>query len=128
FDTRLRHLELDDESNLDTGDAVVYDNGGGADIAGLTSGTTYYVVQVEGHGAGLAATREDALASQVIRLGSVGSDAQKLVVKGHSLRADATSGAGGGKTGVAGSVAINIAHVDTQAVVGVDADDHVTPA
>jgi hypothetical protein len=32
------------DNGLQTGDAVVYDNGGGASIGGLTSGETYYVV------------------------------------------------------------------------------------
>jgi hypothetical protein len=32
------------DNGLQTGDTVVYDNGGGASIGGLTSGETYYVV------------------------------------------------------------------------------------
>ena len=37
-------IDLGKDNGLRTGDAVVYDNGGGSSISGLTNGQTYYVV------------------------------------------------------------------------------------
>ncbi|MBM4043508.1 MAG: DUF4347 domain-containing protein [Planctomycetes bacterium] len=39
-------MDLGYAHGFDTGDAVVYDNGGGASIGGLTNGQTYYVIRV----------------------------------------------------------------------------------
>ena len=41
------------------GDAVVYDNGGGADIGGLVDGTTYYVIEVDATHIKLDETQSD---------------------------------------------------------------------
>jgi hypothetical protein len=58
-----------------TGEAVVYHNGGGSSIGGLTSGTTYYVIDNPAHLnlVELAASQSDALAGNAITLTSGGS-------------------------------------------------------
>ena len=43
-----------------TGDAVVYSNGGGTDIGGLTDTTTYYIIKVDDNSFKLAASLGDA--------------------------------------------------------------------
>jgi len=62
-------VDLDDdrfnlpyEHRLSTGQSVLYDNGGDADIGGLTGGTTYYVVVVDEDSIRLAATEAEAMA------------------------------------------------------------------
>ena len=109
-------------SGLRTGDAVVYQHGGGGtDIGGLTDGKTYYVNVQEDGKLKLYDTRAHALAGGTTgvkdlsgTLTGIGS-AHKLVDESDSFGAQATSGAGGGKTGVAGSLAINIGTTDTEA-------------
>jgi len=49
-----------------TGDAVVYSNGGGTSIVGLTSGSTYYVVNLSTNTLGLAATEANALLGSIL--------------------------------------------------------------
>ena len=121
FDAGQRRvIDLDEGHNLRTGDAVRYDNGGGATMGALADEATYYVIILDGDRAELAATREDALAGKAIKLTGAGNAAQKLVDATHSMRAEAQSGASGGDIGVAGSVAISIANVDSRAVVGYD--------
>ncbi len=44
-----------------TGDAVVYSNGGGTDIAGLTDGVTYFARRVDATAVTLFATKQDAI-------------------------------------------------------------------
>jgi hypothetical protein len=66
----------------------------------------------------LAATAEDALEGKTIDLtaGASGTG-QKLIEKTHSFSADAQSGAGASKVGVAGSLALNIVTNHTEAVI-----------
>ncbi|MBV1719790.1 MAG: hypothetical protein KMY51_07260 [Desulfomicrobium sp.] len=66
----------------------------------------------------LAATAEDALQGKTIDLtaGASGTG-QKLIEKTHSFSADAQSGAGASKVGVAGSLALNIVTNHTEAVI-----------
>ncbi|MDK9703142.1 MAG: DUF4347 domain-containing protein [Sulfuritalea sp.] len=66
---------------LNTGDAVLYHNGGGASIGGLTDdyATRYYVIKVGTGTLKLAATRDDALNNNAIALTGAGSGS------GHSL-------------------------------------------
>jgi hypothetical protein len=113
-------VTLGDEASLRTGDAVVYESGSGSALGGLQDGNTYYVIVVDGSKVELAASRQDALAGKAIKLTGTGNDSQKLLDRTHSLRAEALSGASGGDVGVAGSVAISIANIDTRAVVGLD--------
>jgi hypothetical protein len=62
------------EHDLFTGDEVVYNNGGGTSIGGLTSGNTYYVVKMTANTIKLATTRANAVANTpvVIDLTAVG--------------------------------------------------------
>ena len=55
------------------GQRVTYNNGGGGNIGGLTSGTVYYVVADSHSTIKLAASEADALSNTVINLSSVGS-------------------------------------------------------
>jgi hypothetical protein len=48
---------------LTTGDAVVYSNGGGTSVVGLTSGNTYYVVVIDANTVKLASTYANAVAA-----------------------------------------------------------------
>ena len=55
------------------GQRVTYNNGGGSNIGGLTSGTVYYAVADSHQTIQLAATLADALSNTAINLSSVGS-------------------------------------------------------
>ena len=55
------------------GQRVTYNNGGGSNIGGLTSGTVYYAVADSHSTLKLAASLADALSNQVINISSVGS-------------------------------------------------------
>jgi len=55
------------------GQRVTYNNGGGGNIGGLTSGTAYYVIFDTTHTIKLAATLADANNNSVINLNAVGS-------------------------------------------------------
>ncbi|HVC84584.1 MAG TPA: LEPR-XLL domain-containing protein, partial [Solirubrobacteraceae bacterium] len=98
--------------SLVTGDAVVYHHGaGGTDIGGLTDGSTYYVNAQGGGKVQLYDTRADALAggsTGLVTLGAGGSGSDQSMVAVDGFAASATSGASGGDTGVAGSLALNI--------------------
>ena len=116
---------------LRDGDAVVYRHGaGGSDIGGLHDGTVYYVaVQADGS-VKLYDTQAHAVAggaAGLLDLTSAGSGSQhSLQDVTDSFGARSTSGAGGGKTGVAGSLSINVALTDTEATLGtVDGDGTV---
>ena len=62
------------EHDVFTGDEVVYNNGGGTSIGGLTSGSTYYVVKITANTIKLATTHANAVAGTpvVIDLTAVG--------------------------------------------------------
>ncbi|HUJ88277.1 MAG TPA: LEPR-XLL domain-containing protein, partial [Burkholderiales bacterium] len=111
-------LSLGSESGMRVGDAVEYKNGGGTSIPELTDGTTYYLIDLTGGNFQLAATRQDALDGKAIALTGTGNTAQTLVDQSDSDITQATSGAGGGKIGVAGSVTVNIVTNHTEAIVG----------
>ncbi len=61
--------------NYSTGDAVIYNNGGGTNISGLNSGTTYYIVKVDARNIQLAETLNNAKKSTpvVINFKSIGT-------------------------------------------------------
>ena len=122
FDPATQHrvIDLGTGHNLRTGDAIVYENGGGASIGGLTDGNTYYVIVLKDNRVELAASLEDASAGNAVTLTSDGTSSQKLIDHTSTFRAEAVAGASGGDTGVAGSVAINYAKTNTQAVIGLD--------
>ncbi len=108
-------------TDLATGDAVTYNTNGGTPVTGLTNGTVYYVnVQADGS-VELYDTSADAVAggaTGLTKLTGTGSGNATLVSNPDVFAASAVSGAGGGKTGVAGSVAINIDVTDTEADLG----------
>ena len=54
------------------GQRVVYNNGGGSNIGGLTSGTAYYVIEDTAHTIKLAASVSDAASLTAINLNAVG--------------------------------------------------------
>jgi len=120
-------LDLGQSSGLRTGDAVKYDAQGGAVLGGLTDGNTYYVIDLTGGKFQLAASADDARSGKAIALSGSGNTNQKLVDQTDSFVVDATSGAGGGKIGVAGSVAVNVVLMDAEAVVGRAPDTDVAP-
>ena len=112
-------------TNLATGDGVTYETNGGAAIGGLTNGTEYFV-NVQANGAvTLYDNYSDAVAggsTGLITLTGAGSGAATMVNNSDDFNATAVSGAGGGNTGVAGSLAINIAITDTEADLGPSKD------
>ena len=55
------------------GQRVVYNNGGGSNIGGLTSGNAYYVIEDTAHTIKLAASVSDAASLTAINLNAVGS-------------------------------------------------------
>jgi len=71
-----RTIQLPFSHGFQTGDAVVYDNGGGTSISGLTGGQTYYVVSVDPRTLALATTREEAIQAfdQAVTLNVVKQD------------------------------------------------------
>ena len=66
-----------------TGDAVVYNNGGGTSIVGLTSTSTYFIVNLTSGTVGLAATEDAALKGDYITTTTDGSGASHTLT--HAL-------------------------------------------
>src|SRR5262249_5902972 len=79
------------DPGFNTGDEVVYDDGGGADIGGLTSGNVYYVIKdaTNSHKIKLATTHDNAVNGTAITLTSTGGHAQqsfrKVTSSGHTF-------------------------------------------
>lgn len=71
-----------------TGDTVAYSNGGGTSIVGLTSGSTYYLVNLSSSTVGLAATEDAALKGAYITTTTDGVGAS------HTLTLSLDSGRG----------------------------------
>ncbi len=110
-DTTNDTIDLGSEHGLKDGDAVEYKHGeGGADIGGLTDGTTYYVRHDSGGKFKLFDTKDHATGSGsdgLVDLTSTGSGTQ------HVLK-----GAGAGGTGVGAAIAINYAQDTNLATIG----------
>jgi hypothetical protein len=66
-----------------TGDSVVYSNGGGTSIVGLTSGSTYFIINLTANTVGLAATEADALKGAYITALTDGVGASHTLI--HAL-------------------------------------------
>ena len=64
------------------GQRVVYNNGGGGNIGGLTSGTAYFISFDSHNTIKLAATLADANTNNVINLASVGSGSSHTITSG----------------------------------------------
>ena len=111
-------LDLGEGTGLHTGDAVEYDAKGGAAITNLPSGKTYYIIELGDGDFQLAASADDARSGKAIAISGSGNTNQRLIDQSDSFITTAKSGAGGGKVGVAGSVAVNVVNADTEAVVG----------
>ncbi|MGD8330585.1 MAG: hypothetical protein PVJ49_14220, partial [Acidobacteriota bacterium] len=117
FDPDKLRLEVGNDAGLNTGDALLYDNGGGSDIGGLTDDTTYYAIVDGDKQVRLAETRDKAYKGDAIDITGAGTGEDHTIADTtHSGEAQAISGASGGDTGVAGSVAINIASGTTKAL------------
>ncbi|HTZ07417.1 MAG TPA: hypothetical protein VMB53_16900, partial [Gaiellaceae bacterium] len=74
-------IDLGYTHGFKNGQQVLYDNGGGADIGGLTGGNVYYVIVVSPHEVRLATTNANALAGTAIALTAPvgGGESQRLV-------------------------------------------------
>jgi len=81
-----------------TGAAVVYNNGGGTSITGLTSGTTYYVIAASANTFKVATSAANATAGTAVDLTGTGNNAQYFTINAGT-RATATSSLGEGTVG-----------------------------
>lgn len=80
---------------LVTGDAVVYDNGGGTSIGNLTDGNTYYIIKVDDDSFQLATSSINATNGTYINLtDGIGSDHTLTLTSGNAT-ATAILGTGG---------------------------------
>lgn len=61
-----------------TGDTLLYDNGGGTALAGLSDDTVYYVIKVDANTIKLATNSTNATAGTAINLTGTGNNAQTL--------------------------------------------------
>jgi hypothetical protein len=78
-----------------TGDAAVYNNGGGTSVVGLTSGSTYYVIKIGANALALASSAANATSNTQIALTGVGvGTAHTLTLTSGAATATAILGAG----------------------------------
>ena len=96
---------------LETGDAVVYNNGGGTSIGGLTSGTIYYIIRVDATSFKLATTRANAISTTAINLTTPGSFSTGhtftlLADIGNSIATSTVNSASSGSTTLTATTAI----------------------
>ena len=92
----------------ETGDAVVYGDGGGAAAGGLTSGDKYYVIKVDADTFKLAESYEDAVDGTEVALSDDGNDAQTITrwsvyggnIDSTSMTIDSTSNASAALTAI----------------------------
>jgi len=80
---------------LVTGDAVVYNNGGGTSIGNLTSTSTYYVIKVDNDSLRLATSAINATAGTYINLTDGIGSAHTLTLTSGNATATAILGTGG---------------------------------
>lgn len=100
---------------LVTGDAVVYNNGGGTSIGGLTSGNTYYVIKTNDDTIQLATTSGNASSGTNINLTDGVGAAHTLTLTTGQATATAVLGTGGeivGYTIVDGGVGYTNANIE----------------
>ena len=120
-------INLGSAHGVRVGDAVVYDNGGGQNIGGLVSGTTYYVASVDGGNIQLAS----APGGSAINLTSAGRGSHHSFTSaanaGQSVNVSAVndfkafSFSGGiaiGFVGIGGGVDVGVVRNDTAAYIG----------
>lgn len=80
---------------LVTGDAVVYNNGGGTSIGGLTSGNTYYIIRINADSFQLATSALNATNGTNINLTDGVGTAHTLTLTSGAATATALLGTGG---------------------------------
>ena len=73
---------------LSTGQAVVYANGGGTTVGGLTPGSTYFIIKRDNSIVRLASTAANAAAGTAVNLTTVGTGTQTLTVTALNLSTD----------------------------------------
>jgi len=61
-----------------TGDRVLYNNGGGTTLAGLSNDTVYYVIKASANNIALASSADNATAGVAVNLTGTGNNAQTL--------------------------------------------------
>tara|TARA_A100001037_G_scaffold116400_1_gene105916 strand:- start:105 stop:3503 length:3399 start_codon:yes stop_codon:yes gene_type:complete len=74
-----------------TGNAVLYDNGGGTALAGLTDDTAYYVRRIDANTIALAPTAELAASGALMDLTGTGNNAQTLTLGYFSINGAANT-------------------------------------
>ncbi len=74
-----------------TGDVVLYKNGGGTTLAGLTDATNYYVIKVDANTIKLATSSANATAGTAINLTGTGNNAQTLIYGSYSINGAAAA-------------------------------------
>jgi hypothetical protein len=119
-------------SGLSTGDAVVYHNGGGTSIGGLTDAHTYYVIVVDSTHIQLAQTLADAQSDTPISLTGAGSGANQTLTPSQlsvgeiamptlptsftdQIVSVTAAGAGGSNIGGAGAIGLNFIRMNVTA-------------
>lgn len=83
-----------EEHRFTTGDEVVYSNGGGTDIGGLTNTDTYYIIRVDDNTFKVASSLLNAQAGTAIAI-STGSDEEHTFTMTSGATGTATLGTGG---------------------------------
>jgi hypothetical protein len=78
FDTSIH---FSSPTNLNTGDEVLYQAGGGSSIDGLVDGHTYYVIVIDPNTIKLASSEANAMAGIALPLSSQGSSAAQTLTK-----------------------------------------------
>jgi len=115
--SQLKHA---DGSEIKTGDAVLYSDGGDEVIGGLEDGSTYYVRVVSPGKIELFDTKDHATgASDSVHTGRKDLDKSKARGTEHSFVVGGSSE--GAKVGIGASVSLNLVTVSTQA--GLEADN-----
>ena len=97
---------------LSTGDTIIYYNGGGTSITGLTSGTTYYAIAVNANSFKVATSASNATAGTAVNLTGTGNNAQYFDKSG-STTATARASLGEGAVGGAAHAGWNLRTVGT---------------
>ncbi|MDH5205429.1 MAG: hypothetical protein OEW36_07175, partial [Hylemonella sp.] len=117
-------IDLGADHGLRAGDRVVYDNGGGASVGGLSDEASYYVKEVNGNKVKLSAT-EGGAAVNLVNAGSgsqhrlyspAQADQSVKVVALNDVQAFAFGGGfAGGIAGIAGGINVGVVRNDTTA-------------
>jgi hypothetical protein len=118
---------LDGAHGLKTGDEVVYQQGAAATVIGGLANGTHYFVNVQDDGTvklyDTAQHAEEGDADGLVLLtatGSASGHSFQVAAQQHRFTVEATSGASGGATGVAGALALGVMISDASATVRSD--------